>query len=256
MCTAVAVPNHQTCLSEQVWVNSIITVDQVQGADGTAYAHFHYLEDDWHLVRRDAGSLDPTGDQCWHPADDQLRGTAEYGENDADPLGIHTFSLRFEHLNWQRLLFSSGDMSLWLVISRPEMETCSIDRMENHAGGSTWFPDVTSSSLQNGVFEDYQVTQYCREGVAEDPWISIGEHPDRIVYGEGGWCGGHWGDDAPTLGGSNVRSIYLPCLSHIVSNFAYQQIVCVATLSAKFAILLSRALAAACDLLVCVVTQH
>lgn len=202
-----------------VWVNSIITIDQVQGPDGTNYAHFSYQDDDWYLVRRDAGSLDPTGDECWHPADDQLRGTAEYGENDADPLGIHTFSLRFEQLNWQRvspqaiqptsntitltnshtgnsqLLLSSGDISLWLAISRSEMETCSIDRMENHAGGSTWFPDVTSSSLQGGLFETYQVTQYCREGVMEDPWISIGEHPDRIVYGEGGWCGGHWGDD-------------------------------------------------------------
>ena len=46
--------------------------------------------------------------------------------------------------------------------------------------------------------------QYCRARQPEDPWISVGEHPDRIVYGEAAWCGAHWSDDSPTAGGSNV----------------------------------------------------
>ena len=49
---------------------------------------------DWHLVRRDAGSADPTGDECWHPAEDNLRGVDVYGENDHDPLGVHTVRAR------------------------------------------------------------------------------------------------------------------------------------------------------------------
>ena len=170
-----------------VWVNAIVTVDTVQGPTGS-FAHFRYNDDDWHLVRRDAGSLENTGDQCWHPADDNLRGTAEYGLNDQDPLGIHTFSVPFANLNWNRLLLASGSGNMWLVITKEEMETCW-DRMENHAGGSTWFPDIISSSgggISAGDFESYQVTQYCREGVSEDPWLSVGEHPDLIVYGEGG----------------------------------------------------------------------
>ena len=195
-----------------VWVNAIVTVDTVQGPTGS-FAHFRYNDDDWHLVRRDAGSLENTGDQCWHPADDNLRGTAEYGLNDQDPLGIHTFSVPFANLNWNRLLLASGSGNMWLVITKEEMETCW-DRMENHAGGSTWFPDIISSSgggASAGDFESYQVTQYCREGVSEDPWLSVGEHPDLIVYGEGGWCGGHWGDDAPTFGGSNVWIDSIDC---------------------------------------------
>ncbi len=28
--------------------------------------------------------------------------------------------------------------------------------------------------------------QYCRTGAQEDPWISAGDHPDLIVYGENG----------------------------------------------------------------------
>ena len=47
-------------------------IDVVQG-----YAHMRYLDQDWYLVRRDAGSSDPDGDTCWHPAEDNLLGTGK-----------------------------------------------------------------------------------------------------------------------------------------------------------------------------------
>jgi len=51
--------------------------------------------------------------------------------------------------------------------------------------------------------------QYCRAGAMEDPWISAGDHPNQIVYGENGdsnmWHTGTDGTiDALNVGGSNV----------------------------------------------------
>ena len=47
------------------------------------------------------------------------------------------------------------------------------------------------------------VEQYCRAGSAEDPWISAGNHPEHIVYGENGNVD-HATDDALNFGGANV----------------------------------------------------
>ena len=46
-----------------------------------------------------------------------------------------------------------------------------------------WHPVISQSSASDS---QTTVLQYCRSGATEDPWISVGEHPDRIVYGEGG----------------------------------------------------------------------
>lgn len=62
-----------------------------------------------------------------------------------------------------------------------------------------WFPAVVEASDAT----ESAATQYCRSGAPEDPWISVGHHPDKVVYGEG-WCGAHWNDDAPVQGGMNV----------------------------------------------------
>ena len=55
-----------------VWVNSMTPVMQdVQ----SGLAHLRFAGEDWWLVRRDAGSADADGEECWHPANDQLAGT-------------------------------------------------------------------------------------------------------------------------------------------------------------------------------------
>ena len=60
-----------------------------------------------------------------------------------------------------------------------------------------------------GSSEFAEPKQYCRTGAQEDPWISAGDHPDKIVYGENGdanqWHTGTDGSiDALNTGGSNV----------------------------------------------------
>lgn len=81
---------------------------------------------DWYLVRRDAGSADPSGETCWHPADDNLRGTDVYGENDHSALGVHTFSLHFADLPWTQMLLGSGDLSMFAIMERGQLEECSL----------------------------------------------------------------------------------------------------------------------------------
>ena len=59
--------------------------------------------DGWKLVRRvQAG---PT----WHPATDQLRGTAAYGTFVNDPQAAATFSVAFATDDFDEFLFSTGD---------------------------------------------------------------------------------------------------------------------------------------------------
>ena len=59
-----------------------------------------------------------------------------------------------------------------------------------------------------GSSEFAEPKQYCRTGAGEDPWISAGDHPDKIVYGEMSWANHHIGQDGSTdalaAGGSNV----------------------------------------------------
>jgi hypothetical protein len=206
-----------------VWVNSIELADGVTSvqtgepfdefplADGTSVARMDFAGRKWYLVRRDPGQLqtggktcsgyDPScwdvvnGDNCWHAATDNLAGTDEYGTCDADPLGLSAYSVPFAHMEWTEMLLASGDMSMFTVLTRESIEECS----QGNVVDGQWFPSVTLSSESAG----YSVTQYCRSGASEDPWISVGHHPDRVVYGEG-WCGGHWDDDAPVQGGMNV----------------------------------------------------
>jgi hypothetical protein len=89
-------------------------------------------------------------------------------------------------LGYDQMLLASGDMSMYVVMDKSELDTCTIG---HNSGGKQWFPEIAASSSSAS---SYSTTQYCRDGVIEVPWISVGIHPDRIVYGEGAWCGRHW----------------------------------------------------------------
>ena len=96
----------------------------------------------------------------------------------------------FSGLRWGEMLLASGDLSMWLMLDRSTVEECS-----SGAVNGQWFPPFVgaSSATEGGV------TQYCRSGAAEDPWLSVHEHPDGIVYGENSYAG-HNTDDALNAG--------------------------------------------------------
>ena len=70
---------------------------------------------------------------------------------------------------------------MYVVMDRDVVEQCSSGAVDG-----PWHPIISQTSASA---TQTSVLQYCRQGNSEDPWISVGEHPDRIVYGEGGWCG-------------------------------------------------------------------
>eukprot|EP01045_Picozoa_sp_COSAG04_P012722 COSAG04_NODE_868_length_9754_cov_10.610254_6_plen_1356_part_00 len=154
------------------------------------YAHTVFNEQDWWLVRRDHQASDG-----WHPVNDDLAGTADaYGVMSTDPLADSTWNVPFG--DGTDLLLASGDFSMWVTMTRAEIAakcgSCSNCRMA-----------LTGSS---GLGDP---RQYCRAGAMEDPWISAGDHPNQIVYGENGdanmWHTGTDGTiDALNVGGSNV----------------------------------------------------
>lgn len=72
----------------------------------------------------------------WHPATDHLAGrkqnsrcsefhfclgTDEYGTFVDDPTADSTFSRKFSNVEWDQLLFATGDLQRWLVVKRDEL---------------------------------------------------------------------------------------------------------------------------------------
>ena len=117
----------------------------------------------WDLVRRVK-----QGD-TWHPATDELLGIDEYGVY-GDATSDKTFSIPFgDHgrsdLHWDQIMFASGDMTMWLILDKAEMDSCT-----DATNDGQWRPQIASAS---GHSAPYSVTQYCRRGNEEDPWLSV-----------------------------------------------------------------------------------
>jgi hypothetical protein len=56
----------------------------------------------------------------WHPATDHLKGTSEYGK----PCGEtdqETFSIKFDHEDFDEFKFSTGDGKKWCICKKEEV---------------------------------------------------------------------------------------------------------------------------------------
>ena len=85
--------------------------------------------------------------------------------------------------------------SMWLMLDRSTVEQCS-----RGAVNGQWFPPFVGASSEG----EGGMTQYCRADAPEDPWLSVHNHPNGIVYGENGSTQGTQGTDALNAGGANV----------------------------------------------------
>lgn len=133
----------------------------------------------WFLVRRTIGR--------WHPVDDDLAGTEEYGVYERNPLATSTFSVAFDSLtmpggqDFDQYLFASGDMTMWAVMDRGEVSGCQNIMMNGGSGSGNggWNPTVAMSSDSQ---EPTTPLQYCRSYCCdEDPWISK-QHCSLLVH--------------------------------------------------------------------------
>jgi len=120
----------------------------------------------WRLVRHV-----PAGDR-WHPATDDLKGTDVYG----DPKNMQEpFSIKFYQDDFNQFLFEDEDLKYWLIVNKKELLGENGEKFYSNAK----IPVIASS--QSCV--PYAPKMYNRN-IAEDPWVSIEDHPKQIVYGE------------------------------------------------------------------------
>lgn len=146
----------------------------------------------WKLVRHVPGGTK------WHPANDNLMGTAVYG-TPTGSLSSHAWSIRFDDEKFNQFLFITGDEKKWLIASR-------------YSVTGSWYTneerEIEKSSISS---KPYKAKWYNRKDAiaAEDPWISLIDHDPaiesgNILYGENNYGYLHASRVLPKHHGANV----------------------------------------------------
>jgi len=143
----------------------------------------------WQLVRH----VGPGN--SWHPATDQLTGSAVYG-TPSGPTSSEAWSVKFDLGEVTEFLFSTGDCQKWLVAEKSAVMGFYADAPRQ----------IESSSLSA---TPYTAKWYRRQGASEDPWISITDHHPAIgagdiLYGGANFGSTHASAVLPIHDGANV----------------------------------------------------
>jgi len=159
--------------------------------------HQDILGGGWRLVRRvQAGN-------AWHPSTDQLMGTDVYGSYVNDPTADATFSIAFDVNRVSEFLFATGDGQKWLVASK--------DSVVGGFYANELRPIIASSASATASSARW----YRRQGVREDPWISLSDHhpaigAGEILYGGASFGSTHASAILPHHNGANVFVRFQP----------------------------------------------
>lgn len=170
------------------------------------YRGVHCFEDilggGWTLVRR----VKPGS--SWHPAQDSLSGTAEYGDWQNNGTVYATFSRAFSDKIGPetQFLFATGDCVHWLVAAKETV----LD-----ATGDPFDAEILSSSDNSNP---HTVSWINRPHFSEDPWISLADHDDSVaagtlLYGENSFTNSQHAQSLLYNNGANVfvRNHTAPC---------------------------------------------
>lgn len=156
--------------------------------DGGARADAANIGAGWRLVRRVAA-----GDS-WHPAVDQLIGTAVYDD------GKGTFSHAFADADFDQFLFATGDLQKWLIAERTQIQRPPVSR--------EFVGTIVRSSLSP---TNSTAKWWHRAAITnpEDPWVSLVDHEEAVVsgdilYGENSYGGQQANATLPVHNGANV----------------------------------------------------
>ena len=84
---------------------------------------------------------------------------------------MNNWSIKYSHLTYNQFLFTSGDRTKWLI--------ADIDQVIG------WYSNGVRQIVKSSRYSAASSARwYRRSGSLEDPWVSLGDHADEIVYGE------------------------------------------------------------------------
>ncbi|MDP6772068.1 MAG: hypothetical protein QF704_15300 [Anaerolineales bacterium] len=72
--------------------------------------------ENWYLTRRSASATK------FHPATDDARGSESYGDGFNNPTGSDTFSIQYNTLDWDKIMFAWGSLDEWLILEKAAFE--------------------------------------------------------------------------------------------------------------------------------------
>jgi hypothetical protein len=166
--TASSVPTVTKSLSPTETASSIPTVTKSSSPTVTAMPS-SVRGGGWVRVRHV-----PAGNN-WHPATDNLAGTDVYG-NESDDASAWSVNFEAAVPNYDQFLFSSGDNRKWLIVTKKELVGSGFHNNDRQ---------VLKSSVSS---TPYKAWWYFRSYAAEDPWVSLYDHPQsggwNMLYGE------------------------------------------------------------------------
>ena len=124
----------------------------------------------------------------WHPANDDLAGTAVYGQRSDDS---KAWSVAWHNDAFNEYLFASGDCKNWLISAKSTFDKSTWTGTGGGCGtqktGGPGF--VLKSSTSNSPY----TTTWCLRKQNKDPnqpWVSLREHEQSrqsgMLYGEAG----------------------------------------------------------------------
>merc|ERR1712038_1762123 len=127
----------------------------------------------------------------WHPVNDNLMGTAEYGDPQDD---TQPWSLPWSVLEVEEFLFATGDKEKWIIVNKVQL--IGADGTKEYNKGNI---TVRASS---GNCDPYQAVMYKRSYINEDPYVNIFDHPGEVMYAENSYP--HHNQLVRTHGGMDV----------------------------------------------------
>lgn len=161
----------------------------------------------WILVRRVKKGT------TWHPAKDHCLGSEEYNTDIPSSQRIDseadvTWSIKWDDLPYDQILFASGDAQHWLITTKEAVGEVGADNQYY----SNAQRDIIKSS-DSAV--PYTARWYNRVGALEDPWISVNDHggaiaEGKIVYGENSF---NWPSHNDLLEDHNGANVFIRRIS-------------------------------------------
>ena len=130
----------------------------------------------WRLVRHAPSGT--ANDSSWHPANDNLAGTAFYGDFECAVNSTSTFSLPWSTEPFDEYLFATADMQHWLIASRSEVNS-----------GQYYSNSRQDILMSSEKAASHRSKWYHREDASQDPLISTANHRQsffngKLVYAE------------------------------------------------------------------------